>query len=167
MFGHWQVNVIERATTGFPLFVVDSANEAGVDFSYNGDTFQRPNEVGNPNTGTCPNGFRVHTIECWFNTSAFAKAPAGELGTAPRAPVYGPRFVNTDFSIIKDFPLPREAMNLQFRAEFFNLLNHAQFFLNGFSDTGEQDISTPSSFGVINNTVNNPRLIQFALRLNF
>ena len=167
IFGHWQVNVIERATTGFPLFVVDSANEAGVDFSYNGDTFQRPNEVGNPNTGTCPNGFRVHTIECWFNTSAFAKAPAGELGTAPRAPVYGPRFVNTDFSIIKDFPLPREAMNLQFRAEFFNLLNHAQFFLNGFSDTGEQDISTPSSFGVINNTVNNPRLIQFALRLEF
>jgi hypothetical protein len=39
--------------------------------------------------------------------------------------------------------------------------------LNGVGDTGEQDINTPSSFGVINNTVNNPRLIQFALRLNF
>ncbi|HXP38927.1 MAG TPA: hypothetical protein VN833_01595, partial [Candidatus Acidoferrales bacterium] len=102
----------------------------------------------------------------WFNPCAFAKAPPGELGTAPRAPVYGPRFVNTDFSVIKNFPF-RESMSLQFRAEFFNLLNHAQFFLNGFADTGQQDINTPSSFGVVNNTVNNPRLIQFALRLNF
>jgi hypothetical protein len=173
VLGHWQVNLIERATSGFPLFVVDSGNGAGVDFSYNGNTFQRPNQVGDPNqagneggnTG-CPT--QIHTLQNWFNPCAFAKAPAGQLGTAPRAPVYGPRFVNTDFSVIKDFPLPfREAMKLQFRAEFFNLLNHAQFFLNGFSDTGQQDINTPSSFGVVNNTVNNPRVVQFALRLNF
>jgi Carboxypeptidase regulatory-like domain len=171
VLGHWQVNVIERATSGFPLFVVDSGGGAGVDFSYNGDSFQRPNEVGDPNkagneggnTG-CPT--QIHTLQNWFNPCAFAKAPAGELGTAPRAPVYGPRFVNTDFSVIKNFPF-RESMSLQFRAEFFNLFNHAQFFLNGFADTGQQDINTPSSFGVVNNTVNNPRLIQFALRLNF
>jgi len=171
VLGHWQVNVIERATSGFPLFVVDSGGGAGVDFSYNGDSFQRPNLVGDPNragdeggnTG-CPT--KIHTLQNWFNPCAFAKAPPGELGTAPRAPVYGPRFVNTDFSVIKNFPF-RESMSLQFRAEFFNLLNHAQFFLNGFADTGQQDINTPSSFGVVNNTVNNPRLIQFALRLNF
>jgi hypothetical protein len=171
ILGNWQVNVIERATSGFPLFVVDSADESGVFFSYNGNTFQRPNLVGDPNrpgdeggsTG-CPT--KIHTQQFWFNPCAFAKAPAGELGTAPRAPVYGPRFVNTDFSVMKDFPI-HETMRLQFRAEFFNLLNHAQFYLNGVSDTGEQDINTPSSFGVINNTVNNPRLIQFALRLNF
>ena len=173
ILGHWQVNLIERATSGFPLFVVDSADESGVYFSYNGNTFQRPNEVGDPNKAgpeggstNCPT--RIHTLQNWFNPCAFAPAPAGELGTAPRAPAYGPRFVNTDFSVIKDFPLPfREAMKLQFRAEFFNLFNHAQFYLNGYGDTGEQDINTPSSFGVVNNTVNNPRLIQFALRLNF
>jgi Carboxypeptidase regulatory-like domain len=186
LLGHWQVNLIERITSGFPLFVVDSADESGTYFSYNGFTLQRPNEVGNPNQGgpeggntNCP--AQVHTHQNWFNPCAFAQAPTfvinpgtpqaftvGELGTAPRAPVYGPDFVNTDFSIFKDFPLPfREAMNLQFRAEFFNLFNHAQFFLNGLGGTGEQDINTPSSFGVINQTVNNPRLIQFALRLNF
>jgi hypothetical protein len=173
LLGNWQVNLIERATSGFPLFVVDSADESGTFFSYNGNTLQRPNEVGDPNkpgpeggNTNCP--ARIHTLQNWFNPCAFAKAPAGELGTAPRAPVYGPRFVNTDFSIMKDFPLPfREAMKLQFRAEFFNLFNHAQYYLNGFGDTGEQDINTPSSFGVVNNTVNNPRLIQFALRLNF
>jgi hypothetical protein len=176
ILGHWQVNLIERATSGFPLFVVDSADESGVFFYYNCCTLQRPNEVGDPNKAGpvagnpgCAAPSAIHTLQNWFNPCAFAKAPAGELGTAPRAPVYGPRFVNTDFSVIKDFPLSfREAMNLQFRAEFFNLFNHAQFYLNGLGGTeGEQDINTPSSFGVVNNTVNNPRLVQFALRLNF
>jgi carboxypeptidase family protein len=173
ILGNWQLDVIERATSGFPLFVVDSADESGVFFSYNGNTLQRPNLVGDPNKAGNEGGFtgcptQIHTLQHWFNPCAFAQAPAGELGTAPRAPVYGPRFVNTDFSIIKDFPLSfREGMGLQFRAEFFNFFNHAQFYLNGFGGTGEQDINTTSSFGVVNNTVNNPRLIQFALKLKF
>jgi len=173
VLGNWQVNVIERATSGFPLFVVDSADESGTFFISNGYTVQRPNQVGNPNvagneggqTG-CPT--QIHTLQHWFNPCAFAFAQPGELGTAARAPVYGPRFVNTDFSVVKNFPLSfREGMSLQFRAEFFNLFNHPQFFLEGLGDTGEQDINTPSSFGVINDTVNNPRLVQFALKLNF
>jgi hypothetical protein len=171
--GHWQVNLIERATSGFPLYVVDSSEGSGVDFSYNGNNFSRPNQVGDPNKGGneggqtgCPT--QVHTIQNWFNPCAFAFAPAGELGTGVRAPVYGPRFVNTDFSLIKDIPLSfREGMNLQFRAEFFNLFNHPQYYLAGAAGTGEMDINSTSSFGVINNTVNNPRLIQFALKLKF
>jgi hypothetical protein len=182
LLGNWQVDVIERATSGFPLFVVDSSNPSGVDFSYNGLAIERPNEVGDPNkpgpvagNPGCSAPAQIHTHAAWFNQCAFASAKVtvggvtvGELGTAPRAPVYGPRFVNTDFSIIKDFPLPfREGMKLQFRSEFFNLLNHPQFYMTGISDTGEQDIATQSTFGVINQTVNNPRLIQFALKLTF
>jgi hypothetical protein len=76
--------------------------------------------------------------------------------------------VNTDFSLVKDVPLSfREGTALQFRAEFFNLLNHPQFYLQGAAGTGEMDVSSPSSFGVVNNTVNNPRLIQFGLKLRF
>ena len=76
--------------------------------------------------------------------------------------------MNTDFSIIKDFPLSfREAMNLQFRAEFFNFFNHPQYFLGGLGDTGQQDINSPSSFGIINQALNTSRDIQLALRLNF
>ena len=86
----------------------------------------------------------------------------GELGDAPRAPVNGPDFVNTDFSLIKHFALRyREGMRVDFRAEFFNLFNHAQF------GTPNGDINAGSQFGVINSTVNNPRLIQFALKLIF
>jgi hypothetical protein len=179
LLGNWQINVIERAESGFPLFVVDSADESGVFFFYNGLVLQRPNEVGNPNKAgqvaanpTCIAPAKIHTLTNWFNPCAFEKAPAGELGDANRAPAYGPRYVNTDFSIIKDFPLPvREGMNLQFRAEFFNLFNHPHFFLPGIAGTGEQDINSPSSFGVvsqtINQTVNDARSVQFALKLTF
>jgi len=175
VLGNWQVDVIEHATSGFPLFVVDSGDGSGVFFSYNGNTFQRPNQVGDPNKAgpvaanpTCVAPSQVHTIQNWFNPCAFEQAPAGELGTAARAPLYGPRFVNTDFSIIKDFPLSfREGMNLQFRAEFFNLFNHPQFYMGGTGGSGEQDVNAPSTFGVINNTVNNARLIQFGLKLSF
>jgi Carboxypeptidase regulatory-like domain len=165
--GGWEVDVIERATTGFPLFVVDSTNGSGVSFMWNGSSLNRPDQVGDPNSGTCPNGAHVHTLSCWFNTSAFATAAPGKLGNSNRAPVYGPRFVNTDFSLIKHF-VPREGMQLDFRAEFFNLLNHAQFYLPGGSGvSGMQDVSETSSFGTITGTVNNPRLIQFALKLKF
>jgi hypothetical protein len=173
--GHWSVNLIERATTGFPLYVVDSSDVSGTFFSYNGNTFQRPNQVGDPNKAGpvaanpgCSAPTQIHTLSNWFNPCAFKTAPAGQLGTAARAPVYGPRFVNTDFSLIKDLPLSfREGTDLQFRAEFFNLFNHPQYFLQGAGGTGEMDINSPSSFGVINNTVNNPRLIQFAVKLKF
>ena len=165
--GGWEVDVIERATTGFPLFVVDSTNNSGVSFMWNGSSLNRPDQVGDPNSGTCPNGAHVHTLSCWFNTSAFATAAPGKLGNSNRAPVYGPRFVNTDFSLIKHF-VPREGMQLDFRAEFFNLLNHPQFYLPGGSGvSGMQDVSETSSFGTITGTVNNPRLIQFALKLKF
>jgi hypothetical protein len=175
--GNWSINVIERAESGFPLFVVDSADESGVFFMYNGLVIQRPNEVGDPNkpgpvaaNPGCTAPAQIHTIQNWFNPCAFEKAPAGELGTAPRAPVYGPRYVDTDFSLIKDFPF-HERMNVQFRAEFFNLFNHPHFFLPGIAGTGEQDINSPSTFGVIsetiNQTVNDARSIQFALKLVF
>jgi len=175
IFGNWSVNVIERAISGFPLFVIDSNNQSGVPFFWNGGAgFNRPVQVGDPNKGGdmggqtgCPN--KVHTLENWFNPCAFAEAPTGQLGTASRTPVSGPRFVNTDFSAIKNFMLPfREGMSLQFRAEFFNLLNHPQFWLTGDTSQGSmQNINAPSSFGLVNSTVNNPRVVQFALKLKF
>jgi hypothetical protein len=172
--GNWQVTVIEKITSGFPLFVVNSNNAAGPFFQWNGNSLNRPNEVGDPNkpgpvaaNPSCTNApSKVHTLENWFNPCAFMAAPAGELGTANRAPVTGPDFVNTDFSLIKQFRF-NERVGLNFRAEFFNLFNHAQFFLPGSSLTAMQDINASSSFGKVTQTVNNPRLIQFALKLTF
>jgi hypothetical protein len=179
ILGNWKLNVIEKVTSGFPLFMTASTNGpfsgSGVYFQWNGVSLNRPNEVGDPNkpgpvagNPTCAAPAQVHTLAHWFNPCAFMDAPPGELGDSGRTPLYGPRFVNTDFSVIKDFPLSfREGMNLQFRAEFFNLFNHAQFFLAGTSSTQMQDVDSPTSFGIVNQTVNNPRVIQFALKLKF
>ena len=90
--------------------------------------------------------------------------------------MFGPRQTNVDFSIIKRFPIS-ESKNLEFRAEFFNLLNHVNFAnpISNFnavpsssidSNTG-QIIGNPGDFGRIISTSNNPRLIQFAVKLNF
>jgi len=180
ILGGWEVDVIEKATSGFPLFVVDSANGgtagdpgvSGVAFSWNGNGLNRPDMVGDPNKGGpvaanpgCSAPAEVHTLQNWFNPCAFTHAAAGELGDSNRAPLYGPRFVNSDLSFIKHLPLP-EGLRLDFRAEFFNVFNHAQFYLQGGS-SGMQDVNAGSSFGVVNGTVNNPRVIQFALKLIF
>jgi len=183
VLGNWEVDVIERATSGFPLFVVDSNNGglagqpgvSGVAFSWNGNGLNRPDQVGDPNrpgpvaaNPGCPvtPPTQVHTRDNWFNPCAFVHAAPGELGNANRAPLYGPRFVNTDLSFIKHLPLPYEGMRLDFRAEFFNAWNHAQFYLQGGSSQ-MQDVNALSSFGKVNGTVNNPRVMQFALKLMF
>ncbi len=151
--GGWEITIIERATSGFPVFVVDSNNQSSVNFQNNGNSLNRPNQTCNPNSGKSSLGE-------FFNTSCFSIPASGELGNASRTPLSGPDFINTDFSVIKHFPLWNEATRLDFRSEFFNLFNHAQFGQPG------GDINS-GTFGVINTTVGNPRVIQFALKLAF
>lgn len=152
--GGWEMTVIEKITSGFPVFVIDSNNASGVNFQNNGNSLNRPNQTCTPTSGG-------QSLSQWFNTSCFSEPLPGELGNASRTPVSGPDFVNTDLSLIKHFRLPHEGMRLDFRAEVFNLFNHAQF------GTPNSDINSPATFGVVNSTVNNPRLFQFALKLLF
>ena len=168
VLGGWEVDVIQKLTSGFPIFVFNSTDQSGVAFNNGGNNFNRPDQTCDPKSGG-------QNIAHWINTACFAAAPLGQLGNSSRSPLYGPNFVNTDFSAIKHFVLPfREGMGLDFRAEFFNLFNHSQFGLPSSDIAVGRDPSNPGvvprnspTFGVINSTVNNPRLIQFALKLNF
>lgn len=157
LLGSWQVTLIERVSSGFPVPLIDSNNQSGSFFQNggNGNNWNRPDRVAGCNIYDAH-----HSQHQYINPLCFVAPPIGQLGSASRVPVTGPDFVNTDFSVIKPIPLPREGMNLEFRAEFFNLFNHAQFGLpvNDVSAVG---------FGAVNSTVNNPRLIQFALKLTF
>jgi hypothetical protein len=158
ILGNWEVTVLEKATSGFPVFVIDTNNSSGAGLENTNDVSQiRPNQTCNP-------VLSHPTLSEWFNPACFSQPAPGELGNANRTPLSGPRFVNTDFSIIKHF-VPREGMRLEFRTEFFNLLNHPQFGGPGGNGAGA-DFNSPT-FAVINYTVNNPRLIQFALKLAF
>jgi len=151
----WQVNGITTYMTGTPFTVVDQ--------SYNYDAPEitgfsafRPNLIGNPNNGP-------KTVAEWFDTSAFQRldpltTPAGVYGSEGRNVVQGPGFAEWDFSTFKDVRFSESRM-LQFRAEFFNLFNRANFRLPN------SDISSPT-FGQVQQALS-PRLIQFALKLLF
>ncbi|HXJ96888.1 MAG TPA: carboxypeptidase regulatory-like domain-containing protein [Terriglobia bacterium] len=160
VLGSWQINVIQHITSGFPIFMVNSFNTSGVNFQWNGAALNRPDRV-------CNGRLSHWTIQEYFDTSCFVPSATGELGNSDRTPLSGPGFVNTDFSLIKNIPL-RETMALQFRAEFFNLWNTPQFAqpANNPSVGYVADVSA-AGFGEITQTVNNPRLIQFALKLTF
>ena len=165
VLGNWQVTLIERVSSGFPVPVIDSSNQSGVAFNTGGNdnNFNRPNLVSSCNTKSAN-----HSQYRYINASCFAIPAAGELGNASRVPVTGPDFVNSDFSLIKDFLLHRE-MGLNFRAEFFNLFNHPQYGspINDVNYGAPPAGTVSSSFGQVNSTVNNPRLIQLALKFTF
>jgi hypothetical protein len=157
LLGDWQVTLIERISSGFPVPLIDSSNQSGTTFNAGGDdnNYNRPDQVPGKNPYAAN-----HSQHQWINPAAFAPAAAGELGNAARVPVSGPDFVNSDFSVIKQFPLHREGMGLNFRAEFFNIFNHPEFGMP------VADINA-LGFGAVNSTVNNPRLVQLALKLSF
>jgi hypothetical protein len=179
VLGGWQVTLIETIHSGFPDPLIDSVNQSGVSFNNGGNAnnYNRPNQISDPNRagivpanpnpgcqklvsqgGLAPDSLSDSGYP--FNPCAFAVPAAGFLGNANRVPVSGPGFINTDFSAIKQINLPWEGTGLSFRAEFFNLFNHPQFGLP------VNDISA-AGFGAVNSTVNNPRLIQFGLKLTF
>ena len=169
VLGGFQLTLIERISSGFPVPLIDSKNNSGVTFNTGGNdnNWNRPNQVPG-----CATSKANHSQLQWINTSCFTAPPAGQLGDAARVPAVGPDFVNTDFSVIKLIPLPREGMGLTFRAEFFNLFNHTQFGspnndLGITSVNGSGVITANNGFGAVSSTVNNPRLIQLALKLAF
>jgi outer membrane receptor protein involved in Fe transport len=149
--GNWQVNGILTAMSGTPFTVFDSRDysKQGGAPEITGLTSNRPNLIGDPNAGP-------KTSAQWFNTSAFAPiTEPGTFGTAGRNIVQGPGYVNWDFSALKNFKLT-ESKQFQFRAEFFNILNHTNFRLP------DGDISSPN-FGKIQ-AAREPRVIQLALK---
>jgi hypothetical protein len=157
LLGGFQFTLIERASSGFPVPLIDSNNQSGTTFNQGGNSnnYNRPDQVAGCNAYAAD-----HSKYQWINPACFTAPIPGSLGNAARVPVVGPDFVNSDFSLIKDFALPRKDTGLQFRAEFFNLFNHPQY------GAPVGDINAVG-FGSVNSTVNNPRLIQLALKLTF
>jgi hypothetical protein len=112
--------------------------------------------MGNPylDTGR-PHG---QLIKEYFNIAAFAPNALGTFGTAPRNLLRGPGLANFDCGLMKPF-LIREKVTTQFRAEFFNVFNHA----NCNNPVGNQ---SASNFGAIT-SAGSPRIIHCALKLRF
>jgi outer membrane receptor protein involved in Fe transport len=152
----WSVSGIVIGETGLPFSVTD--NRAGTILGAAGNLAQFAPGMGPSNVP-----LSNRPLSRWFNTSAFGPPPAVGDGTAignsPANFITGPSFWNTDFAVAKQIPV-REAVKMELRGELFNLFNHPNFANPG-------SVAATSSFGVISNTVNSPRIAQLALRVAF
>jgi len=119
----------------------------------------RPNVVAgqNPNAGP-------KTTSEWLNSNAFQRitqdpnSPVQQIGSAGRNIAQGPGYADWDFSVFKNIRVA-ESKEFQFRAEFFNILNHTNFRLP------DSDMNSPTFNHILE--AQPPRLIQLALKFNF
>lgn len=172
--GGWELSGVVYMTSG--RHYDPSANSCVEDFAglglcgntWSGD---RPDMIADPNVGA------PHTIKEWFNTAAFVVPgcdvtnprctptnPPLRPGNAHRGTILGPSDKRWDASIFKNTKIT-ERFTTQFRAEFFNVLNHTNF-AQGAPVTGMSTSRTSGLFGHILNA-RDPRNIQFALKLIF
>ncbi|MBI3948833.1 MAG: TonB-dependent receptor [Acidobacteria bacterium] len=180
--GGWTISSLAEVRSGYPFSVLAGFGITGV-----GDAIDFPDR---PNL--LRSNMRLGGVSRFFDPKAYALQEPGRLGNAPRTSVRGPNFANLDFGLSKRFPI-KEDMDLQFRTEFFNVLNHANFALpfnqlyvgfvpqfNRAPTQAELDAlpcnltaaqaqvhSCNPQAGRISSTVGVPRQIQFSLKLSF
>lgn len=157
LFGGWQISGVNTANTGEPLNVLfnpsSDIDPTGRISDFRGANTMRPNLIGDP-TGSSG----AARPDNYFNKAAFqlptASQPYGNLG---RNAFRGPGFWQMDLALQKSVSIPaRDTMAVQFRSEFFNILNRTNF------RPPEPNFSS-ASFGTIRSTFA-PRQIQFALK---
>ena len=189
----WWVGTIVGVQTGTPFNPLIGADreQSGIDGSAAG--IDRPDVVTSANIATItseaqalgltdytPTIFNkktaiTHNPDHWFNPNMFALQPVGMPGDASRNLLTGPGYADWDFNLNKNTALPflGEQGQLQFRAEFFNILNHTNFGMPSSTTvfpgtvTGGLQSSPESTAGGITTTAADPREIQFALKILF
>jgi len=148
LLGGWQVSGITTFAAGQSF-----TPEVPGDRSNTGGSFVRPNLVGDPTLSRSE-----RSPQRWFNTAAFAVPDSGTFGNVGRGTLKAPGINNWDFTLMKKFALA-EKQSLQFRAEFFNLVNHPNFSIP------DRTVTSPG-FGTITRAKDG-RQIQFGLKYNF
>lgn len=152
----WQVNGIVTLLGGFPFTPQAGSNRSGDGNSNAPDrpsvnpAFTGPVILGSPNR--------------WFNPNAFVLPTPGTYGNLGRGVLTGPGLAEVDFSLFKNTKIS-ERIELQFRGEFFNIINRANFGTsNPLAFSGN---TINSSAGVVTDTTTTSRQIQFGLKLVF
>ncbi|HEX5424171.1 MAG TPA: carboxypeptidase regulatory-like domain-containing protein [Candidatus Acidoferrales bacterium] len=160
----WEFTGITTAETGMVFSPTISASTLNTF-----DMGLRPDQIGDPNSGTCVDGSPVHTRDCWFNNTlgtVWAVPALYTFGDARRDSLYGPGFVEMDWGLHKTFSLT-ERFKLQFRWDVFNALN----IVNLGNPSG--DVTAGSTGATISSTIlatapqATMRNMQFALRLTW
>ena len=170
--GGWQVSIINTMQSGTPFnltYTPAAANQVSptIANSFRGANLYRPNRVPgvNPIQNTqIPSGASIGYIQ-YLNLAAFAlPATSGSpFGNLPRNAFRNPAFYQSDLALNKRFSTPIEGLKVEFRSEFYNILNHTNLYLPG-TVGGTIGAANTTTGGQITSTFE-PRVIQFALKL--
>ena len=161
LIGNWQWNGIVSVQSGFPITPLVGSNRSGDGNGRNPDPPNwNPNFKGKVILGVDEFKKSGH----YLDPNAFVLPLAGTYGNVARGALRGPGFFNVNTSLFKRIPL-KERLNMQFRVEAFNVLNHANFRYPELIIFSGNDFA--GSAGVIPSTANRERQIQLALRLEF
>ena len=158
----WQVSSIYKLQSGTPFTVVLNSDRAGTRTDTTGTSLgQFPNQVVSDHCKTLTNP----DPNRWIKTECFTFPDAFTLGNVGRNTLRKDGISNLDLSLSKTFK-PTEEMSLQFRMEFFNILNQTNFAAPNsvlFDNQGR----TPAAAGRVTSTSTESRRVQYALKLNF
>jgi hypothetical protein len=159
VLNNWSLNGFLVAQTGVPLTVINRDSGRGIGGGLTSTTATNLFANVKADVPLRNEGSAKDLLNGYINPNAFSKAPLGTFGNSGRGMFRGPGQWNVDFSAFKDIPFT-ERWRMQFRTEFFNLFNHANF--------GNPNVNLDSpDYGTIRSTTVNARLIQFALKLSF
>ncbi len=155
IIGGWQLNTIVTLQGGNPFTITaDDRSETG------GNINAYANCIGDPNLGAThdPHRYVQNGPGVFMNLAAYSQPGDGQFGSCHPDSVHGPGWKNTDLSVFRNFPI-HEAFRAEFRAEAFNVFNQTNW------GTPYSYIGNPTAFGHVSNTVGNPRILQFALKI--
>jgi len=150
--GGWQWTGVMQFQTGRPYTVTSGTDASGDGF--NNDRAKLTGQPIEPPSGS------AQTV--WFNPAAFAVTDIGTFGSVGKGAYYGPSLNSWDMGLFKNFRVNTD-MNVQFRAEFFNVFNQVNFDIPNTNRSG-------GNFGRITRTdpsFGDPRILQFGLKFVF
>jgi hypothetical protein len=166
VLANWGIGGIFQARTGAPFSVTLQNDRANTGNRTSGSTGggQRPDFVEMP--GCSVNAINPGNLTNYIKTQCFAYPAANELGNLGRNTLRGPGLQEFDPSLFKNWAV-KEQVRIQFRAEFFNILNHPNFQMRSpklFDGSGN---IVPTATVITSPTANPARQIQFGLRVNW
>ena len=149
--GGWAVSGITKFATGTAVTISENDDRSligtgGVD-------------LPNYTAGKLAGNHNPRKNQPYFNTALFTQEPLGQVGSSERRFFHGPGLDNTDLALLRNFHI-HESQTAQFRAEAFNVFNHAQF------NNPNGNWNNTSIFGVVT-SANAPRIMQIAVKYTF
>src|SRR5712692_8401472 len=147
ILGDWTLSGIYTVRTGLPFTVTQGSNNVGINMT------GLPNRIGD--------GAGAKTVDSWYDVTAFAAVPSGTFGNSGRNILRGPGWQSGDLSLQRRVRLSGERVGATLRWDVFNVFNHTNLGLP------DPNISNTATRATITQLSGDPRIMQFALRLDF